>query len=710
MATSMAAFFATTPTTSRTHPTSSSDDLHGVQKTPLIGGLSCLFATCGVKNSVTEGMGFETRRSTSNAHIDMGISDIQYVYSPPSCSSSLKLREQSSPVSVLQAPLSTPSGRSYKSKPVSFSHHHALELDSQQNLKKWEAFSISRDIFLRSALGSCVPVSDEEFTFNLEGNFLTDTQQPYADEMLRDAQAQHQVFKEDFVMKAFYQAEKAHRGQVRASGDPYLRHCVETSILLATIGSSEIVVVAGLLHDTLDDTYMDYGQLFDIFGNEVADLVQGVSRISLFSKLARDNNTASKTVEADRLHTMFLAMMDVRVVLVKLADRLHNMRTLGVLSFPKQQRFAKETLEIFAPLANRLGIWSWKAELEDLCFKYLKPREHEELSARLAEGFREATIMSAIQKLDEALKKESISYYDLCGRPKSLYSIHRKMLKNKQRIDEIHDLCGLRLIVLDETDCYATLRIVHQLWPSIPGKLKDYVKCPKINGYQSLHTVVCGDDGLPLEIQIRTKEMHQQAEFGVAAHWRYKEGESTHSSFILQMVEWARWVLTWNSEIMDTKLRLSPQDADLRPPCPFPSHKDGCPHMDKFCSPPCGTNDNLLVIMLEDDKMTVQELPPNSTVKDLLDKIAYGSSPFTSYGLPIQEDLRPRVNHKTVSDPCQKLKMGDLVELTPSIPHTSLTEYRKEISRMFGKADECQDETGHTLGKNSQVAAVTSFI
>lgn len=241
MATSMAAFFAATTTTSRAHPTSSSDDLYGVQKTPLIGGLSSLFATSAVKNSVAEGMGFETRRSTSNTHIDLGISDIQYVYSPPSCSSSLKLREQSSPVSVLQAPLSTPSGRSYKSKPVSFSHHHPLESDSQQNLKKWEVFSISRDIFLRSALGSCVPVSDEEFTFNLEGNFLAGTQQPYAEEMLRDAQSQHQIFKEDFVMKAFYQAEKAHRGQVRASGDPYLRHCLETSILLATIGSSEVV-------------------------------------------------------------------------------------------------------------------------------------------------------------------------------------------------------------------------------------------------------------------------------------------------------------------------------------------------------------------------------------------------------------------------------------------------------------------------------------
>uniref|UniRef100_A0A0D6QVV6 GTP diphosphokinase n=1 Tax=Araucaria cunninghamii TaxID=56994 RepID=A0A0D6QVV6_ARACU len=677
-----------------------SEDLHHGQKAPFIGGLSCLFGSGGgVRNSLTEpqGLGFDSRRH----HVDL------------SFGADWKHRDQQSPVSVLQSPLSTPPGRSYRSKTVCSSHnyhcpqYHTVEFENPNKLDGFRF--LSRDIFLRSALGPCVnPASDEEFTFPLEGIFTADALEPYAEELLRDAQAQHQIFKVDSVIKAFHHAEKAHRGQVRVSGDPYLKHCVETSVLLAMIGSSEIVVVAGLLHDTLDDTHTDYSQLFDIFGRDVADLVQGVSRLSLISQLARDNNTASKTVEADRLHTMFLAMMDVRVVLIKLADRLHNMRTLGALPVPKQQRIAKETLEIFAPLANRLGIWSWKAELEDLCFKYLNPQEYQELSARLAKGFREATIMSAIQKLDQALKKANITYYDLCGRPKSLYSIYLKMLKKKQIIDEIHDLCGLRLIVLDEKDCYAALRTVHQLWQHVAEKLKDYIICPKFNGYQSLHTVVCGEDGLPLEIQIRTKEMHQQAEYGVAAHWRYKEGEAKHSAFKIQMVEWARWWLIRNSEIMDTKLRLSPQDMGLRPPCPFPSNEEGHPNMNKFCGPPCGMNDNFFVIMLEDDKMTVHELPPNSTVKQLLNKMSCTSSPFMSYGVTTKEELRPKVNHETVSDPNQKLKMGDLVELTPSISDTSLTEYREEIRRMYGKADECKDETGHSSGKSSQVATLTS--
>lgn len=649
-----------------------SDDFQ--KKTTIVGGLSSLFASPNIRGCLTEGLGLETRRHS--AHTDI---DSQYPYS------SLKLREQS-PVSVLQSPMpcsstTSPPGRSHRLKPVSFSHHHqncAFELYVQQHSNKLEVLRISRDanFFLRSALSPCVPVDDQEFTFNLEGTFITDDLQPYAEEILHDAQAQHQAFKEDSVVKAFHYAEKAHRGQVRASGDPYLIHCVETSILLAMIGSRENVIIAGLLHDTLDDTPMDYSHLFGIFGKDVADLVQGVSRLSLISQFARDNNTASNSVEADRLHTMFLAMMDVRVVLIKLADRLHNMRTLGALSLQKQQRIAKETLEIFAPLANRLGIWSWKAELEDLCFNHLNPHKYQELSARLAKGPREATIMSAIEKLDDALKKK-MSFYNLYGRPKSLYSIYRKMLKKKQKIDEINDLCGLRLIVLNEKDCYDAQRIVHHLWQGVPGESKDYIARPKPNGYQSLHTVVWGEDDLPLEIQIRTREMHQQAEFGVAAHWRYKEGEAEQSSSTIQMVEWARWVL---SEMMDTKLRLSSQDSGLRPPCPFPSHRDGWPYMDKFCELPFCTDENLFVIVLEDDKMTVQEQPPNITVKQLLDEL--------NYEAPIKEELRPRVNQKTVSNLNQKLKMGDLVELTPSISDTSLIEYREKMRRLYKKSSQ----------------------
>ncbi|XP_059068205.1 probable GTP diphosphokinase RSH3, chloroplastic [Cryptomeria japonica] len=384
--------------------------------------------------------------------------------------------------------------------------------------------------------------------------------------------------------------------QVRASGDPYLRHCVETSIFLAMIGSRENVIIAGLLHDTLDDTSMDYSQLFGIFGKYVADLVQGVSRLSLISQFAHDNNTISNSVEADRLHTMFLAMMDVRVVLIKLADRLHSMRTLGALSLPKQQGIAKETLEIFAPLANRLGIWSWKAELEDLCFKYLNPHKYQELSARLS-----AILLSNLKSIVimvlniKCLVVGNLLLLNLYGRPKSLYNIYLKMLKKKQKIDEINDLCGLRLIVLNEKECYDAHRIVHHLWQGVPGEMlpdTDWLFQYTFR-YQSLHTVVWGEDGHPLEIQIRTKEMHQQGSFV------YKEGEVEHSSSIVQMVEWARWVL---SEMMDTKLRLSYQESSLRSPCPFPFHKDGWPHMDKFCELPFCTDENLFVIVLEDDK------------------------------------------------------------------------------------------------------------
>ncbi|GMP58729.1 hypothetical protein CsSME_00022296 [Camellia sinensis var. sinensis] len=236
-----------------------------------------------------------------------------------------------------------------------------------------------------------------------------------------------------------------------------------------------------------------------------------VSKLSQLSKLARDNNTASKTIEADSLHTMFLAMADARAVLIKLADRLHNMMTLDALPLVKQQRFAKETLEIFSPLANRLGISSWKEKLENLCFKYLYPDEHKELSSNLMKSFDEAMVASAVEKLEQVLEDAAISYHDLSGRHKSLYSIYVKMMKKKLTMDEIHDIHGLRLIVEKEEDCHKALRVVHQLWSAVPGK------------YQSLHTVVMGEGMVPLEVQIRMKDMHLQAEFGFAAHWRYKE-------------------------------------------------------------------------------------------------------------------------------------------------------------------------------------------
>ncbi|KAL5822359.1 hypothetical protein ACOSQ4_020259 [Xanthoceras sorbifolium] len=651
---------------------------------PVVGGLSCLFSS-------PPEMGCHSHSHSRGEELKELSSSFGYLKfsgcGGGACSSSLK-RDQS-PVSVFQGPVSSGS-YSRSSPPIRISREKIdASVNYQNSLKGTNGLFTG---FVRNALGSCVDYDSpsfrveehgglaDELTFNMEDSLADVELQSYAKEFLVAAQLRHKIFCEDFVIKAFYEAEKAHRGQMRASGDPYLQHCVETAVFLAMIGANSTVVAAGLLHDTLDDSFLSYDYIFRTFGAGVADLVEGVSKLSQLSKLARENNTANKTVEADRLHTMFLAMADARAVLIKLADRLHNMMTLDALPSSKQQRFAKETLEIFVPLANRLGICSWKEQLENLCFKHLNPDQHQQLSTKLEESFDEAMIISATEKLERVLKDKAISYHVLSGRHKSLYGIHSKMLKKKLTMDQIHDIHGLRLIVENEDDCYKALSIVHQLWAEVPGKMKDYISHPKFNGYQSLHTVVKGEGMVPLEVQIRTKEMHLQAEFGFAAHWRYKEGDCKHSSFVLQMVEWARWVLTWQCETM-SKDRSSIVYADsIKPPCTFPTHADDCPYSYK---PQCSQDGPVFVIMLENDKMSVQELPANSTVMDLLERAGRGSTRWSPYGFPMKEELRPRLNHEPVGDPSCKLKMGDVIELTPAIPDKSLTEYREEIQRMY---------------------------
>ncbi|MQM17133.1 hypothetical protein Taro_050101 [Colocasia esculenta] len=670
-------------------PSTSSAGTSPAGQKPIVGGLSCLFSSPSVRHASASSASFTGGDELGSLWHDKG-DELGSSFSYSAHPSSFKYRDQS-PVSVFQAAVSCSSSGS--TLPVGASR-------SPQSLKVGRDWNncdlrVGRDrlfkSFVRNALGSCLDYDSpsfpmpggaaldvEEFSFNMEESF-DESCEPYAKELLAGAQSRHKIFHEEFVVKAFYEAEKAHRGQMRASGDPYLQHCVETAVLLASIGANSTVVAAGLLHDTLDDSFMTYDYIFRTFGAKVADLVEGVSKLSHLSKLARENNTASKTVEADRLHTMFLAMADARAVLIKLADRLHNMMTLDALPMIKQQRFAKETLEIFAPLANRLGISSWKEQLENICFRHLYPEKHREFSSVLLKSFDEAVIASAKGKLECALNARGVSYHVLLGRHKSLYSIYSKMLKKKLTMNEIHDIHGLRLIVENEEDCYKALEVVHALWPKVTGKLKDYISHPKFNGYQSLHTVVMSEDMLPLEVQIRTKEMHMQAEFGFAAHWRYKEGDCMHSSFVLQMVEWARWVVTWQCETISKVVA----DADsIRPPCPFPSHLDDCP----YCyTSQCGNDGPVFVIMLENEKMSVQEFPLNSTVKDLLERVGRGSSRWASYSFPVKEELRPRLNHHPVSDPSQRLKMGDVVELTPAIPDKSLTECREEIQRMYNR-------------------------
>ncbi|GKV09828.1 hypothetical protein SLEP1_g21267 [Rubroshorea leprosula] len=650
----------------------------------IVGGLSCLFSSPSVKHSSSS--------SYSPAGEDLGSYrgeelSSSFCYSSSKFSGSF-LKNHQSPVSVFQGPFSCSSS----SPPMRIAREKCGDVNFQGSFRGGASGLFNG--FVRNALGSCVDYGSpsfevdnvgivDELTFNMDDSVAELNLEPYAKDLLSSAQLRHKIFSDDFVVKAFHEAEKAHRGQMRASGDPYLQHCVETAVLLASIGANSTVVAAGLLHDTLDDSFLSYNNIFSTFGAGVADLVEGVSKLSQLSKLARENNTASKTVEADRLHTMYLAMADARAVLIKLADRLHNMMTLDALPLVKQQRFAKETLEIFAPLANRLGISSWKEQLENLCFKHLNPDEHKELSSRLEKSFDEAMITSAMEKLEGALNKEAIPYHDVSGRHKSLYSIYRKMLKKRLSMDGIHDIHGLRVVVKSEEDCYNALRVVHQLWSEVPGKLKDYIIDPKFNGYRSLHTVVMGEDMVPLEVQIRTMEMHLQAEFGFAAHWRYKEGDSEHSSFVLQMVEWARWVVTWHCETMN-KNRSSIDFADsIKPPCKFPSHSEDCPF--SFQSH-CAQDGPVFVIIIENDKMSVQEFSANSTMMDLLENAGRDcSSRWSPYGFAIKEELRPRLNNEPVSDPTCLLKMGDVVELTPAIPDKSLTEYREEIQRMYDR-------------------------
>ncbi|CAL5085566.1 unnamed protein product [Urochloa decumbens] len=441
--------------------------------------------------------------------------------------------------------------------------------------------------------------------------------------MLAGALSRYAIFRDDLVRRAFFAAEAAHRGQVRASGDPYLEHCVETAALLAELGAGPAVVAAGLLHDTVDDAGLDYGFISEQFDAGVADLVKGVSNLSHFSKLARRNDTASRMDEADRLRIVFLATEDARAVLIKLADRLHNMRTLDSLPRIKQQCFAKETLEIFAPLANQLGILNWKEQLENLCFKYLHTDKFDELSTNLLEFYNRDMITAATRRLEQALDVRGLFYYAVYGRHKSIYSIHSKMARKKLAMDEIYDIHGVRVIVKNRSDCFAALEIVHHLWPRIPGKFKDYISSPKTNGYQSLHTVVLTKELLPLEIQIRTRDMHLQAEFGIAAHWRYKEGVRNRSSSVPGMVEWVRKVVTF------------------------------------------------LVILLENEKMSVQELPKNSTISDLLKRSA-------NYGMP----LRLRLNCQVVHNWNQELKMGDVLELIPSTP-CKYGSHTRDFHQMF---------------------------
>lgn len=352
------------------------------------------------------------------------------------------------------------------------------------------------------------------------------------------------------VLKAFKLAGKAHEGQLRASGEPYIMHPLAVAGILAHLQIDHITLMAALMHDVVEDTSYSKEDLEKMFGSEVAFLVDGVTKLNQFQYETKEDR------QMENYRKMILAMAkDVRVVVIKLGDRLHNMRTLKHMRSDKQKRIAKETLEIFAPLAHRLGIFNVKWELEDLSFRYLEPEKYYDLVDQMKQKrqAREDIVNDTMSQLTKALGEANIKA-DIKGRPKHFYSIYKKMKKDNRDLSQIYDLLAVRVIVDTIPDCYAVLGIAHSLWKPLPYRFKDYISMPKSNMYQSLHTTVIGTMGQPVEIQIRTWEMHRVSEYGVAAHWRYKEGNKNGDKDFDQKVAWLRQVLEWQDTSNPTEL------------------------------------------------------------------------------------------------------------------------------------------------------------
>ena len=362
----------------------------------------------------------------------------------------------------------------------------------------------------------------------------------------------------ELIRRAYQAAEKAHAGQTRASGEAYVTHCVAVAGILAELNAPVAVIVAGLLHDTVEDTPLTLDDLRREFGAEVSALVDGVTkltqlpRVSTFDGRPKRGRPTKSELAKETLRKTFLAMGDdVRIVVIKLADRLHNMRTLVHLPAEKRERIARETIEIFAPLASRLGIWQMKWELEDRSFRYVDPEKFKEISDRVAPHRvdREAELAAIGKRLQKVLEEAGL-HAEASGRPKHLYSIYRKMERKDIPFEGIFDVRGVRVIVNSESDCYLALGLIHAQWKPVPGTFDDYIATPKDNFYQSLHTAVIYDDGRTVEVQIRTLEMHENAEFGIAAHWRYKEGRKRDDAFE-QRVNWLRHLMEWRTDVED---------------------------------------------------------------------------------------------------------------------------------------------------------------
>lgn len=419
----------------------------------------------------------------------------------------------------------------------------------------------------------------------------TENVKPFLENLLEVLPENYSMVDREFIIQAYQYAEEAHKTQKRVSGEPYISHCVAVAIILSELRVQPVVVAAGLLHDTVEDTPITLQDIRRDFGDEVASLVDGVTKLTHLPRVSRadqhdaelfSNNTEKDKEEQETLlnsqlardrrrelanetlRKTFLAMGDdIRVILIKLADRLHNMRTLGYMPENKRRRIAQETLDIFAPLANRLGIWQLKWELEDLGLRYTNPDKYKEIAQNLAEtrSERERQLKAITDRLSAMISETGIKV-DISGRSKHIYSIYRKMIDKDKPFELVRDLRGVRLIVPDVPSCYAVLGIIHTHWRPIPNEFDDYIAAPKDNFYQSLHTAVLYDDGKPLEVQIRTPEMNQNAEYGIAAHWRYKEKGPKDEQYE-QRINWLKKLMEWRQEVQDANEFVDGMKTDV---------------------------------------------------------------------------------------------------------------------------------------------------
>ena len=378
-------------------------------------------------------------------------------------------------------------------------------------------------------------------------------------DLMKKMQANRPADDLEIVKKAYDYSMKHHAGQSRASGEPYLVHPLEVAIVLAEMKMDPIAIVAGLLHDSVEDTSVTIGDIRQEFGEQVAHIVEGVTKISKIDFATREEQ------QAENLRKMMLAMVDdIRVVLIKLADRLHNMRTLEHLPPDRQHKIAKETLEIYAPIAHRLGMGKIRGELEDLGFRYLDPIAYEkvkdgvESQRKVGEAFLARVEAVVRDKLKEAAITAKVE-----SRLKRFYSIHKKLVRQHISVDQVYDLYAMRIITRSVQDCYAVLGIIHNVWRPVPGRIKDFIAMPRPNFYQSLHTSVITEDGTPFEVQIRTEEMHKMAEEGIAAHWKYKDGPVSAQDE--QRLAWLRQVVEWQRDVSDPNEFLSTLKIDLYP-------------------------------------------------------------------------------------------------------------------------------------------------